>query len=298
MAAWGRGRLEADGKRLEYACWGPPPAEAPTLVLLHEGLGCVDLWRDVPARLAEATGFSVVGYSRAGYGQSDPADLPRPLDYMTLEAVKVLPEVLDALAVQAVVLIGHSDGATIAAEFAGRVVDDRLRGLVLIAPHFFTEETGLAEIATAREAYVTSELKGRMAKYHRDPDNAFFGWNDAWLDPGFEAWNVAEVIDSWRVPCLALQGAADQYGTPAQIREIEARSPEVVKTLIVDGAHHAPHLEKPDLVVPAIAEFCTETKAAAGATTEQQQPIPRPPHDMQHNALSSGSQFPRKPGTC
>ena len=115
----GPGRLEAGGKRLDYACWGPPPGEAPTLVLLHEGLGCVDLWRGVPERLAAATGFGVAAYSRAGYGRSDPADLPRPLDYMTGEAVEVLPQVLDALAVRDLVLIGHSDGATIAPNMPG-----------------------------------------------------------------------------------------------------------------------------------------------------------------------------------
>lgn len=256
MAVWGRGRLDAGGKRLEYAAWGPPPGAAPTLVLLHEGLGCVALWRDLPERLAAATGFGVVAYSRAGYGRSDPADLPRPLDYMTREAVAVLPGVLDALGIGRCLLLGHSDGATIAAEHAGRVEDHRVRGLVLIAPHFFTEEIGLAEIAAARKAYVTTELRGRMAKYHRDPDNAFFGWNDVWLNELAGRWNVAEVIDAWRIPCLAIQGAEDQYGTLAQIREIEARSHAPVETAIIAGAHHAPHLEAPDETLAAIAAFC------------------------------------------
>lgn len=256
VAAWSAGRLVADGKALDYSCWGPPPGEAPTLVLLHEGLGCVALWRDVPERLAEATGLGVVAYSRAGYGQSDPADLPRPLDYMTREAVEVLPEVLDALGVEAFLLVGHSDGGTIAAEYAGRISDPRLKALVLIAPHFFTEGMGLAEIALAREAYETSDMATRMRKYHANPDNAFRGWNEAWLDPGFRDWDVTEVIDAWRVPCLAVQGAGDQYGTLAQIREIERRSPEPVETLIVEGARHAPHLEQPETVLPAIARFC------------------------------------------
>ncbi len=274
MAPWSAGRLEADGKMLDYACWGPPPQDAPTLVLLHEGLGCVALWRDVPARLAAATGLGVVAYSRAGYGQSDPADLPRPLDYMTREAVAVLPQVLDALGVGSVVLVGHSDGATIAAIYAGRVRDDRLRALMLIAPHFFTEESGLAEIAAARDAYRTAGIRKRMAKYHRDPDNAFFGWNDAWLDDGFKAWNVAGVIDGWSVPCLAVQGAADQYGTLAQIREIERRSPEPVDVRVVDGARHAPHLEAPDTVLPVIAGFCARRLAAEGGPRRGPEPIP------------------------
>jgi pimeloyl-ACP methyl ester carboxylesterase len=270
MAGWAdTGFLEAGGKRLDYACWGPPPAEAPTLVLLHEGLGCVALWRDLPEKLAAATGFGVAAFSRAGYGQSDPADLPRPLDYMTREAVDVLPQVLDALGVERCVLLGHSDGATIAAEYAGRVSDHRVRGLILIAPHFFTEEMGLTEIAAARKAYVTTELRGRMAKYHRDPDNAFFGWNDAWLAEGFKRWNVAEVIDYWRIPCLAVQGSADQYGTLAQIEEIESRSYAPVETAIIAGAHHAPHLEKPAETLVAIAEFCARLERIEAAEPVQ-----------------------------
>ncbi|MCB1336266.1 MAG: alpha/beta hydrolase [Maritimibacter sp.] len=265
MAAWGNGTIEAAGKSLEYACWGPAPADAPTLVLLHEGLGCVALWRDLPARLAEITGFGVLAFSRAGYGQSDPADLPRPQGYMTAEAVEVLPRVLDAFNIERCVLLGHSDGATIAAEYAGRVSDARVRALILIAPHFFTEEMGLAEIAEARKAYVTTELRGKMAKYHRDPDNAFFGWNDAWLNELAGKWNVAEVIDYWRIPCLAIQGADDQYGTLAQIREIETRSYAPVETAIIPGAHHAPHLEKPEETHAAIAEFCARLERIEAA---------------------------------
>lgn len=269
MAPWAEtGVLTAGGKRLEYACHGPAPAEAPTIVMLHEGLGCTALWRDVPARIAAATGYGVLVYSRAGYGRSDPADLPRPLDYMTREAVDVLPEVLDAVGVRKAVLLGHSDGATIAAEYAGRVEDFRVRGLILIAPHFFTEEMGLAEIAKAKVAYETTDLPVKMARYHRDPDNAFRGWNDSWLAPGFRAWNVADVIDYWRVPCLAIQGRDDQYGTLAQIDEIENRTYSPVDTVIVDGARHAPHLEAPGEVLAAITDFCAHLSAMEAAEPE------------------------------
>ena len=144
-------RLTAGGKSLEYARWGPDGA--PTLLLLHEGLGSLGLWRDFPARLADATGWAVAAYSRAGYGASDPADLPRPLDYMTREATEVLPDVIDAIGADQVVLFGHSDGATIAAIHAGRISDPRVRGVVLMAPHFFTEPEGLAEIARAKVAF-------------------------------------------------------------------------------------------------------------------------------------------------
>ncbi|MFW6345192.1 MAG: alpha/beta fold hydrolase, partial [Halomonas sp.] len=165
MARWSHetAYLEADGKRLEYRCWGPGPEEAPTIVLLHEGLGCLVLWRDMPERLAARTGWGVMAYSRAGYGQSDPAELPRPLDYMTREAHEVLPQVLDAVGCRRGILMGHSDGATIAAEYAGGVEDFRVRGIVLMAPHFFTEEMGLAEIARARAAFEEGDLKARMA---------------------------------------------------------------------------------------------------------------------------------------
>ncbi len=254
--------LIVDGKRLEHACHGPAPdtadAEsdaAPTIVLLHEGLGCVSLWRDFPRDLAQATGCGVFVYSRAGYGQSDPADLPRPLDYMTREALEVLPHVLDAIGARRVILAGHSDGATIAAIHAGSIEDFRVRGLILMAPHFFTEAMGLQSIAEARDAYAGGDLKERMARHHRDPDNAFRGWCDSWLDPGFKAWNVAEVIDYLRIPVLAVQGRQDQYGTGAQIDEVAGRIYSPLDVTMLDDCRHAPHLDQPERTLAAIAEF-------------------------------------------
>ncbi|CUH82070.1 alpha/beta fold hydrolase [Tropicibacter naphthalenivorans] len=252
-----KGTLTAGGKTLEYQCFGPAPSEAPTIVLLHEGLGCLALWRDFPAALAKATGWGVFAYSRAGYGQSDPADLPRPLDYMTREALDVLPQVLDGFGFERGVLMGHSDGATIAAIYAGSVEDHRVRGLILMAPHFFTEETGLSEIAKAKTAYETTDLRDKMAKYHRDADNAFRGWNEAWLDPGFKAWHVADVIDYLRIPTLAIQGKDDQYGTLAQIQEVEERSYAPVDMLVLDDCRHAPHQDQPQAVLDGAAEFLT-----------------------------------------
>lgn len=256
MSGWvAKGTLTADGKALEYRCVGPAPDQAPTIVMLHEGLGSVALWRDFPDRVSEVTGMGVCVYSRAGYGQSDLADLPRPFDYMTREAIEVLPDVLNVIGFQRGLLMGHSDGATIAAIYAGSVEDFRVRGLILMAPHFFTEPMGLAAITEARKAYETGDLKSRMTKYHRDPDNTFYGWNDSWLDPAFEHWNVADVIDYLRIPTLAIQGAQDQYGTCAQIREIEERSYAPVDTLILESCHHSPHLDQPDAVLGAVAEF-------------------------------------------
>tara|TARA_R110002049_G_scaffold44333_3_gene129795 strand:- start:30495 stop:31316 length:822 start_codon:yes stop_codon:yes gene_type:complete len=249
-------RITVDGTALEYGCWGPAPDQAPTLVLLHEGLGSVAQWRDVPQRLAEMTGFGVLAYSRAGYGGSDPATLPRPLDYMTREAEDVLGAVLDGFGVQHAVLMGHSDGASIAAIYGGSVSDMRVRALVLIAPHFFTESAGLAAIAQAGEQFATGDLRDRLAKYHTNVDVAFNGWHGAWTDPGFAAWNVADAIDHWRIPVLAVQGEDDPYGSLAQIDEIAERIYSPLETLILPGCGHAPHLEKPDETLAAIAAFC------------------------------------------
>lgn len=266
--AAGTGRLQAGGKSLEWAAWGPAPGAAPTLVLLHEGLGCLGLWRDFPERLARATGFGVFAYSRAGYGQSDPADLPRAVDYMTQEAVAVLPQVLDAMGFQRGVLMGHSDGATIAAEYAGRVADHRVRGLVLMAPHFFTEPMGLQSIQAARDAFDQGDLRERMARWHRDAEHTFRGWNDAWLNPDFHDWNVGEVIDYLRVPALAIQGRQDQYGTLRQIEELETRSYAPVETLILDDCRHAPHQDHEQAVLDGVADFTARLERIEAAEVQ------------------------------
>ncbi len=269
MADWkAEGTLEAGGKTLEYRCFGPAPSEAPTIVMLHEGLGSAGLWRDFPEKVAEATGMGVCAYSRAGYGQSDPADLPRPLDYMTREAVDVLPEVLDRIGFRRGILLSHSDGATIAAIHAGSVEDYRVRGIILMAPHFFTEQMGLDEIARARKAYEGGNLRDRMARHHRDPDHTFRGWNDAWLDPAFARWNVAEVIDYWRIPALAIQGRQDQYGTLAQIEEMESRAYSPVEVSVLEDCRHAPHQDQPANTLAAIAEFAARLERIEAAEVE------------------------------
>ena len=252
------GAVIADGKRLEAVAYGPPPGSAPTVVMLHEGLGCVALWRDFPEQLAAATGLGVFVYSRAGYGRSDPVALPRPRDYMTQEARFSLPEVLDAIGFQRGILFGHSDGASIAAIYPGEHSDERVEGLVLMAPHVFAEAPGLASIAEAKRAYEEGDLRARLAKYHAHVDNAFLGWNGAWLDPGFRAWNIESFVDRWRVPALLIQGADDQYGTLAQIRSIEARTPAPVRSLILEACRHSPHVERPQATLDAAAKFCNE----------------------------------------
>jgi pimeloyl-ACP methyl ester carboxylesterase len=250
------GAIVVDGKRLEAAAFGPPPDAAPTLVLLHEGLGCIALWRDFPQKLAEATGCGVFAYSRAGYGRSDSIEVPRPLDYMTREARFSLPVVLGAIGFRRGALVGHSDGASIAAIYAGEHDDERVKGLVLMAPHLFTEAPGLASIADAKRAYESGDLKTRLTKYHAHVDAAFFGWNGAWLDPGFAAWNIEAFVERWRAPALVIQGANDQYGTPAQVRAIEARAPTPVAGLILADCKHSPQFEQPQATLDAIVGFC------------------------------------------
>lgn len=261
-------RLFVKGVGIEYACYGPQPDNAPTIVMLHEGLGCTALWRDFPRRVADATGCGVFVYSRQGYGQSDPATLPRPLDFMTREAVDVLPPLLDAIGFREGVLFGHSDGATIAAIYGGSISDMRVRGLILMAPHFFTEPDGLAEIAKTAEAFTQTDLPEKMAKYHADVNGAFRGWADTWLDPDFEAWNVSEVIDYLRIPVLAIQGRGDQYGTLAQISEIEDRAYSPVDTVILEDCRHAPHLEQSDATLAAVADFIARLRRIEAATVE------------------------------
>jgi pimeloyl-ACP methyl ester carboxylesterase len=256
------GDVFADGKRLEAVAYGPPPDKAPTIVMLHEGLGCLALWRDFPQKLAAATGHGVFAYSRAGYGQSDPVDLPRPLDYMSREARFSLPALLEAIGLKRGILLGHSDGASIAAIHAGEQSDERIKGLILMAPHLFTEEMGLASIAEAGHAYETGDLRARLAKYHANVDVAFRGWNDAWLDPGFKAWNIEDAVGRWRAPALVIQGADDQYGTLRQVRAIEARSPAPVTSLILEACRHSPQVDQPRATLDAVVRFCAEVASA------------------------------------
>lgn len=252
----GTDRIVIQGASLECGMFGPAPGSAPTIVLLHEGLGSLKLWRDFPMKLAAATGFGVFAWSRRGYGQSDLAPLPRPLNYMTIEAEHCLPQVLDAFGFQQGILFGHSDGASITAIFAGAYDDPRAQALILMAPHFFTEPGGQTAIAATRDAYLTGPLRDRLGKYHQDADNTFLGWANAWLDPNFGGvWNIEPSLDNFTVPALAIQGAQDEYGTLAHIDALKARSPESVEAKIIEDCRHSPHLEKPDAVLEAISGF-------------------------------------------
>ena len=262
MALDDSGFLTIGSQRLEYRMIGPRPDAAPTLVLLHEGLGCVGLWGDFPEQLQNATGCGVFVYSRAGYGQSSPVPLPRPLTYMHDEARETLPALLETIGFRHGLLVGHSDGASIAALYAGTHQDHRVGGLVLMAPHFFTEDPGIASIEEARRAYEAGDLKPRLARWHADVDNAFKGWNGAWLDPEFRKWDITQELGYIRVPILIVQGEDDQYGTVKQIAAAEEECYCPVETVLLPGVKHSPQREAPEPTLKAISEFVARTREA------------------------------------
>jgi pimeloyl-ACP methyl ester carboxylesterase len=240
---------------LEYRMIGPSPDDAPTVVMLHEGLGSVGLWGDFPDRLQAATGFGVFAYSRAGYGASTPVALPRPLDYMHIEALEVLPKLLEQIGFRRGLLLGHSDGASIAAIYAGGVADHRLRAVVMMSPHFVVEDISVTSIAEIKTAYETTGLKAKLARWHSDVDSAFYGWNGAWLDPKFRAWDISEYLAYIRVPVAIVQGVNDQYGTIRQIEIAEQECYCPVEVTMIPGAGHSPYRDAPEATLDAISEF-------------------------------------------
>jgi pimeloyl-ACP methyl ester carboxylesterase len=250
-----QGFLDLDGMRLEYRMVGPRPHDAPTIVMLHEGLGCVGLWGDMPDKLSAATGAGVFVYSRAGYGQSSPAELPRPLSFLHDEATIVLPRLLEAIGFRRGLLLGHSDGGSIATIYAGSAQDHRVRGLILVAPHFFNEDAIVAEISRARDNYTTTDLRTKLARWHADVDNAFCGWHAVWLHPDFRNWDITTTLAYIRVPILIVRGDDDQYST---IRHVEAAEREChcpVDVVRLPGARHAPHREAPEALLTTVVEF-------------------------------------------
>jgi pimeloyl-ACP methyl ester carboxylesterase len=227
------------------------PGAEPALVFLHEGLGSVELWRDFPDRLAQLTGRRALIYSRAGHGRSHVPGAPRTPRFMHDEALDVLPGLLAAHGIEKPVLVGHSDGGSIALIHAAR---HPVTKLVLLAPHVFVEDLSVASIAEARETFETTDLRDRMARYHRDAEATFRLWNDIWLAPEFRDWNIEDVLPAITAPVLAIQGEHDQYGTLAQIDAIEAGVSGPFERAVLD-ARHAPHLEAPEETLRIAAEF-------------------------------------------
>jgi pimeloyl-ACP methyl ester carboxylesterase len=223
----------------------------PALVFLHEGLGSVGLWRSFPERLATATGRRALLYSRAGHGFSDVPARPRTPRFMHDEALDVLPAVLAEAGIAEPLLVGHSDGASIALIHAAA---HPVHALVLLAPHVFVEDLSVASIAEARDAFAGTDLRERMARHHRDAEATFRLWNDIWLAPEFRAWNIEDVLGQITAPVLLIQGEHDQYGTLAQVEAVRDGVAGPAELVVLD-ARHAPHLEAPEETLAAAAEF-------------------------------------------
>jgi pimeloyl-ACP methyl ester carboxylesterase len=232
----------------------PGAAVHSALVLLHEGLGSLELWRDVPAVLASMTGRQVVVWSRHGYGRSAAVNGTRRPTYMHEEALYVLPEFLDRLAIDRPILIGHSDGASIALIQAGAAIRP-VAGVVAVAPHVLVEDHSLTGIRAARDEYLRGDLATRMGRYHDDPDATFWGWNDIWLSDSFRAWNIEACLPAITCPVLLVQCADDQYGTLDQLERIERQVAGPVERLVLPDGGHAPHLSHPEAVATRIATF-------------------------------------------
>lgn len=260
--------VEVDGEVLEYLLIPAPHSDRParpTLVFLHEGLGSVALWRGFPARLAQATACRTLLWSRLGYGHSAPLAVPRTPAYLHQEARQRLPSLLAALAIERPLLIGHSDGASIALIYAA-TLPAPVAGLVVLAPHVFVEERALAGIRRAGEGYAkNSEQRQKLGRYHRDPDAVFHAWHDIWLAPEFRSWDIRDRLAAISCPLLAIQGEDDEYATMRQIDCI-AEVVADVELLKLADCRHSPHRDQPHAVVEAIARFVDRVALAAQAS--------------------------------
>jgi pimeloyl-ACP methyl ester carboxylesterase len=244
------------------------PADGPLLVFLHEGLGSVSMWRDFPTQLCERLGARGLVYSRPGYGRSTPRaqDERWGVDFMHRQAHEVLPALLQALNVQEPIwLVGHSDGGSIALLYAARHGSAAngqsqapeappLAGAIVLAPHILVEEVSVRSIEQARQAYLHTDLRQRLARHHDDPDSAFWGWNDIWLSPAFRSWSIEADLHRIKVPVLAVQGVDDEYGTLEQIRGIARRVPQT-ELLELPACGHSPHRDQPQALMEAVAGF-------------------------------------------
>jgi|KBSMisStandDraft_5_1062788.scaffolds.fasta_scaffold47550_4 pimeloyl-ACP methyl ester carboxylesterase len=246
-------------RRLEYRRIGIARPARPTLVFLHEGLGSVAMWRDFPARVARATKLGAVVYSRLGYGKSEPLREPRTARYLHDEAEIVLPEFLDRLEIERPILIGHSDGGSIALIHAG-IAARPPAAVVTLAAHVLVEDISVASIAAAREKFETTDVRAKLARHHADVDGVFWGWNRVWLSPEFRAWNIEEYLPRIQCPVLAIQGEDDEYGTMEQMRRIDAKVGDV-RLLELPNCRHSAHKDQPDAVIDAIARFVASVDA-------------------------------------
>ena len=266
-------QVEWNGRsdRIEYRWLGRERAAMPLLVFLHEGLGSVAMWKDFPQTLCDALGWRGLVFSRSGYGKSTPREHGElwPIDFMHRQARDFLPAFFAALGLDPAAtladrpwLFGHSDGASIALIHAA-LFPELVAGLIVVAPHLFVEEVSIKSIREAREAYIATDLRERLAAYHDDPDSAFWGWNDVWLDPNFKSGDIVPLLPRIACPILAVQGTDDHYGTMEQIESIGQGVPrtELVK---LAACGHSPHRDRPQAVVDAVRAFTTRHGESPG----------------------------------
>jgi pimeloyl-ACP methyl ester carboxylesterase len=255
----GAARFEVLGQHLEYRWIGPRPDDAPTIVFLHEGLGCLAMWSDFPDRLSSATGCGALVYSRMGYGASKPVREPRPVRFMHDEALDVLPAVIERFKLEEVVLFGHSDGASIAIIYTG-ARSGPIRALVLEAPHVFVEPVCIESITRIARAYETTRLRERLARYHGgNTDSMFRTWTDVWLRPEFRRWNIEEYLPAIESPVLVVQGEDDEYGTVRQVDAVVTQVCGPAKSLVLAHCGHSPHSERLDEVLKTAGRFVRQT---------------------------------------
>jgi pimeloyl-ACP methyl ester carboxylesterase len=257
--------LAIDGRpvRIEYAWVGAHRKDSPLLVFLHEGLGSLAMWKDFPRTLCAAAGARGLVFSREGYGRSTPRapDERWPVDFMHRQAHDVLPALFAQLGiVEPPWLFGHSDGGSIALLYAAEF-PERVAGVIAVAPHIFVEDLSVASIADARTAYETTDLRARLARYHDDPDSAFRGWNDVWLDPAFRGWTIEDRLAGIRCPLLAVQGEDDEYGTLAQVEGIARRVPQA-RVVKLAACGHSPQRDQPAALTGVVVAFLRQHGAA------------------------------------
>ncbi len=250
-----------DGKWIETLWIPPSQPQRCAIVMLHGGLGSIGHWKDFPQRLAQATSCGVLAYSRYGNGNSQPLSEKRPVSYMHREGEVVLPELLTKLGIVKPVLVGHSDGASIAIIYAGKF-PDCVRGLILEAPHVFVEKVSLRGALKAKADYQNSNLRKKLAKYHQDVDATFWGWNDIWLDPRFCRWNLESYLPQIHCPVLLIQGEQDEYGTTAQLDAIRPRVPQA-EVLLLPDCGHSPDRDQPETVLARMTAFIAGLESAA-----------------------------------
>jgi len=246
--------VQAAGRSLNYE-WIGNEGGKPPLVFLHEGLGSIPQWRDFPAKVSKATGCRALVYERYGYGQSEILkERKRNVRFMHDEALGALPELLSVLKIEKPILVGHSDGASIALIYAG--AGHALRGVAAMAPHVFIEPICLSSIAKAKRTFETTDLPAKLGRYHRDARKTFYGWADVWLDPQFERWDIREeYLPGVRCPVLAIQGHEDEYGTMEQLSAIARRVAGSCELLKLPDCGHSPFRDQPEQVLVALTKF-------------------------------------------